>query len=97
MVSKANQEDVFVDVLRELVITISNSAGITESQATDIANDVLQQLRKRYGNQVVYISAKDKAEKNRQILADWNGNNIDQLVTRYKVSRRRIYQILNER
>lgn len=97
MVRKSEEDNIFIDILNDIVVTISDSAGINEPMATQLANKVVQELQERYGSKRVYIHAKRWQKIKQHVLSEWNGNNLDELVDKYKISKRRIYQILNQR
>ena len=97
MVSKGQEKEAFVAVLRDVVITLSDSIGIPESLAAELAARVVKELQLKYGSQRVYIHARNYARKKQQILIDCHRQTVDQLVEKHKVSRQWVYQILNNR
>ena len=97
MVSKGQEKEAFVAVLRDVVLTLSDSAGIPESLAAELAAKVVTELQLKYGSQRVYIHTRNHARKKQQILADCHRQTVDQLVEKHKVSRQWVYQVLNHR
>jgi Mor family transcriptional regulator len=63
--------------------------------ADQIHAEIVEALYKRHGGETVYILKKPKIDKG-ELLALFNGRNMDTVCDRYGITRQRVYQILNE-
>lgn len=92
------REETFLDGLNAIVTTLTTDLGLSEHQAKHFKSQLLQHIQNRYGGERVYIHAKNKRERARQILAAFQaGSDVNELVKRFNISRRRVYQILEKR
>ena len=79
-------ETVIAEVLRSTLQT---------ELADKIHAEIVEALYKRHGGETVYILKKPKIDKG-ELLALFNGRNMDAVCDRYGITRQRVYQILNE-
>ncbi|MCB1723224.1 MAG: helix-turn-helix domain-containing protein [Gammaproteobacteria bacterium] len=85
-----------VDIIFEEVKRAALSLGHTKQQANDIAASADQRIRSRLGSQEPYIHAPDKAKRNAQIFAEFNGRNQKEVCRKWGISRRTLYRIVGD-
>ena len=69
------------------------------AMAEIVGMDKFMEICKLYGGSTVYIPVHSKvtlAERNRQLVKDYNGKNIDALRVKYGISNQQIKRILSE-
>lgn len=73
-------------------------AGVDLALARSIASQVEHEIRARYGADRWYVPAPDKGSRDRQIIYAClrQGRDRDEVARAYRVSRRRLNQILSE-
>ena len=87
-----------MDILREILDRVSNVDGVSNNLLEQIEQDVRRDLG---GDRYYLAKAGEKTHdeasiRNRAIKTDYrHGESVALLERRYKLSRRRIYQILN--
>lgn len=93
----AEHEETFLELLHRLARSISEDAGLTEAQATHLAQCITEHVREECGGQEVYVHMRERRSVRDQVLALFDGRNRDQVCEQLGISRRRFYQILAER
>ena len=69
------------------------------AMAEIVGMDKFMEICKLYGGSTVYIPVHSKvtlAERNRQLVKDYNGKNIDALRVKYGISNQQVKRILSE-
>lgn len=89
-------EDAAIQLERDFVDIVREEIGMSEGFANLFAQALVRGLRRRLGGQDIYIPAPDRSARDAAIRREFNGRNLDELMRRYGVSRRRIYQIAGE-
>ena len=82
----------------EAIITEVLHAKVDRSLANELRDAIVEALHTASaGGDTVYILKRPKINNDRNLLrAEFNGRNIDDLCGRFKITRQRVYQILNE-
>jgi Mor family transcriptional regulator len=65
----------------------------------DLTDNIVERFAEEVGGERVYVSRKPRSawsERNRQLRAEFNGRNHDELARKYRVSKRRVYQLLGD-
>ena len=89
-------EDAIVGLQYELTAMMREATGLHEPIASLMAERLLQVLRRRFGGGDLYIPARDRAERDKAIRAEFNGRNLNDLCRRYEISRTRVYEIVGK-
>ena len=79
----------------EAIITEVLHAKVEKSLAEELRDAILSEIQKQAGGDTVYILKKPKIDRD-LLKKEFNGRNIDALCLRFKITRQRVYQILNE-
>lgn len=87
----------FVSDLQERVVMAASAFGVSRDVAGMIAAEVVTSLRIEWAGSRIYLDkGGGKSERNRAIIRDFkNGESVQLLVRRYKLSRVRIWQIVS--
>ncbi len=90
-----------MDVLDSAAELFTNSLigfGIDENTARCKTTDIIQELAFLFGGQLVYIKKTRNpnavAERNRRIVAEYDGSNCKGLARKYQLSQATIYHIV---
>lgn len=83
-------------VVIEAIITEVLHSKVDRSLANELRDAIVEALHKQAGGDTVYILKKPKIDRD-LLRSEFNGRNIDDLCGRFKITRQRVYQILNER
>jgi Mor family transcriptional regulator len=78
----------------ELADGLRSCTGLKESIANDWARQLVEYLRVRLGAQRVYIPKPRSVDRDAAIAREFDGTNAAELMQRYDLSRRRVYQIV---
>lgn len=92
----AQVEDDALLLESEFTAIVREEVGMHEAFASQVARALVRGLRKRMPAQQLYIPAPDKAERDAAIRREFNGRNTEELMRRYDVGRRRLYQIVGD-
>jgi len=92
-----NSADYSVGLQYELTAIVREEIGFNELFASQIAQALMHGLSKKLGGQDVYIPAPSKSERDNQIKAEFNGRNKEEVCKKFKISPRRLYQIVGRR
>lgn len=69
-------------------------ADIVRENADSLVEMLLAGMRERMGGREVYIPASDKADRDAQIRAMFNGRNLREVMREFQVSQRTVYRAL---
>jgi len=89
--------DVIQDIYAYSLESMKKHHEISEEKASNIALDIAEKTRERWGGIQIYIpkgTALDSQKRIENIKKDFNGSNHRDLAFKYKVSMQRIYTIL---
>ena len=95
-----NNRDVGAELLIDLadhIFDMLTGTGMQESDARAIANETAAKIADNWGGQSVYIPMDLVARmstRNAEILDAFTGNNITELVRKFRLSRQAIYRIV---
>jgi len=90
-------EETFLQVLCDAARSISDTFGLTEAQATEMADAIRRYMQERFGGERVYVHAMSRRELKRRILVEFNGRNRNELCAKYGISRASFYRLAGER
>jgi Mor family transcriptional regulator len=72
--------------------------GIDENTARCKTADIIEELAFLFGGQLIYVKKTRNpnavSERNRRIVADYDGNNCKDLARKYQLSQATVYQIV---
>lgn len=91
----AQREDDALLLEAEMTEIVRSEIGMHEAFASQVARAIVQGLRRVHGARRIYIPGVDKEERNRAIRADFNGRNHAHVMSKYNISRSRLYEIIN--
>lgn len=86
----------FVEELSAKIAAVLVDRGFEAAVAKDVAEDCADYVRATWGGQQIYIqlfSAIDRARRDREIAAMWNGRNTREVCMKYKISATQIRRI----
>lgn len=69
---------------------------LDEKYSEDLAGAIMEDLRREFGGDEIYLPAPDKTARDDDIKRRWSGRNADEICEEYRISRRRLYQILGK-
>ena len=94
-------EDTAVALNYEITSIVRQELDLGEVEAARLAEGIVRGLRKRFTGEYLgryyltdKLSLRERAHRDRAIRAEFNGRNRDELCEKYKISQRRLYQIL---
>lgn len=95
-----NEDDAY-GLLRELTDIVREETGLKESIATQIAQCVLDGLRKKRGGDPLYVpsklTAQEREARDIDICRRLNRNNAPVLAKEYGLTTRQVYRIYHKR
>jgi Mor family transcriptional regulator len=91
-VSDGQDEDSASWLRRELIAIVREDVGMIEGLAVQVADVLLVGIRKRLGGREVYIPAPDKASRDEQIRAAFNGRNLPEVMRQFGVCKATVYR-----
>ncbi len=89
----------FLSSLTKHIASVLSEAGVEESNANAIARQQVAKFAEIWSGQLIYIPKNVKQEvreKHAKIMAEFTGNNLDELAAKYEVHPRTIYKILSK-
>ena len=89
--------ETFLQVLCDATRAIGDSYGLTEAQATEMADALTRHIQQRFGGERVYVHAKRQQDTKRRILVEFDGRNRDELCAKYGISRAWFYRLAGDR
>ncbi|MDT8998357.1 Mor transcription activator family protein [Paucibacter sp. APW11] len=97
--SPAMEADCALQLHRELREMLSEATGLHGAFADNIAAGLLGKLRERYGGERLYVPMPERAveERNAAMRALWRGDNVIELVRKFRVSRATVYRVCKSR
>lgn len=91
------RDDALVSLITDVGEELRLALNITEQAATELAKTVVTGLQKKLGAGDIYLPAIDKAERNAQVLREFNGQNHKAVCEKNQISLKTLYNILNSR
>lgn len=89
----ASLREDFISALRaDIVRTLVQEAVGSERAAMRVASEILGAVQRRYGGEEVYVPRRMVDEQ--QILAEWRGDNRDEICRKHRISRSAFYRLL---
>lgn len=95
--SDALYEDSTANLRRKIVATIGKRIAESEALTALLADLIVIALRDMAGGREIYIPVPDKNLRDEEIVRKFNGRNIKELAREFRLSKRRIYSILESR
>lgn len=90
-------DDSAVSLVYEITASIQEEVGMSEAFASQIAEAITRGIRRRLGGNHIYVpkfnSTQEKRERDATIKREFNGQNRDELMRRYGLSKTQIYEI----
>jgi Mor family transcriptional regulator len=90
-------DDASVSLVYEVTAAIQEEVGMAEAFASQIAEAITRGLRRRLGGNHVYVpkfnGMQEKRDRDATIKREFNGQNRDELMRRYGLSKTQIYEI----
>jgi Mor family transcriptional regulator len=77
---------------RELLAIVREEVGLVGTFAEPFADALLVGIRRRMGGREVYIPAPDKAGRDEQIRAMFNGRNLTEVMRQFGVCKKTVYR-----
>ena len=77
---------------RELIAVVREDIGMVEALAVQVADLMLVGIRKRMGGREIWIPAPDKASRDEQIRAAFNGRNLPEVMRQFGVCKATVYR-----
>jgi Mor family transcriptional regulator len=93
----AQTEDAALELEREFVDILRQEIGADERPATLLAQALVRGLRQRIGGAEIWIPAPSKSERNAAIRREFDGTNLDQVMSRHNVSKATVYRASGRR
>lgn len=90
----AKNEDIAVELQYEMTSIAREETGLNEHAASQLADAIVQGLRRRFGGDYLYIPAADKRKRDDDIRREFNGLNRKEVCKKYNVSKSRLYEIV---
>jgi Mor family transcriptional regulator len=75
---------------------LRNEIGLHDEFANVWSARLVAFLRRRLGAQSIYIPAPSKADRDAAIYREFDGKNAAAIMQRHKISRSRLYQVIEE-
>ncbi len=95
-VSDIENDDDFVESVGSMIDYYMDLRGNPPEDCQALAKAVMQSIRERYQGERVTIRKRTSSIK-RQIRAEFNGQNIEEIMHRYGVSRATVYRYLGRK
>lgn len=92
--SPAQTEDAALLLEQDFVAIVREEIGMHEGLAAIVASALVRGLRKKLGGQELWIPAPDKSQRDAAIRREFIGTNIKEIMSKYGLSRPRVYQIV---
>lgn len=73
----------------------SMDAGLDEAMAVQLCDTISRDVQRKHAGESIYIPKKSIKQRNQEIRQLFNGRNIDLICRKYRISRRRVYQIVH--
>lgn len=84
-----------IELLHVVRCIVREEIGFNDRFADQIAEAIAHGIRNHMGGRDNYIPALDKTERDQKIRQEFNGRNHDEIMEKYNIGRRRIYQIID--
>jgi len=91
----AQRDDEAMLLVAEMTEIVRKKIGMHEAFAAQVATAVVEGLREVHGAKRIYIPGIDKAKRNAAIRAEFNGRNHAHVMSKFTISRSRLYEIIN--
>lgn len=98
MMTTLNRDaDTAVELHRILTASLTRRFGLTELAASALADEIALEFRNEVGGSEIYIPSPNRRARNEAIRAEFRGNNLDDLARKYRLSRRQVERIVNDK
>jgi len=100
MTIKISNDDDAVSLRFEITAILREEIGFHEQYAATLAEPIVNGLKKRFSGQDIYIAKNtrpDVAQRNESIRREFNGRNLEDMMTKYKLSKPSIYKIVSKK
>ena len=81
----------------DLVSILREEIGLVEIFAEQFAAAIAAGLKRRLGGQEIYIPAEDKRSRDEHIRAEFCGTNRESVMSKYGISKTRLYEIVGNK
>lgn len=96
MISALNCDtDTAVELHRILTASLARRFGLAEVVAAALADEITIEVRNEVGGAELYIPSPNREARNQAIRDGFKGNNLDELASRYNLSRRQVERVVN--
>ena len=92
--SPGRSEDAAVQLEQDFVRIVREAIGMHEDMAQLFSRALVRGLRKQLGGQEIYVPAPSKDERDAAIRREFNGQNLEEMMAKYLLSKPRIYEIV---
>jgi len=91
------QENTRISLIKTITRVVREATGLHERFSCEIANSIVDELSKTHGCSELYIPALPKEIRRAQVLADYNGTNINEVCTKHGIDRATVYRYLKHK
>lgn len=88
------QQDHLADLRARIIRIVCRATGLHERLALPVAESICHELSRDMGGAEIYIPSTDRRVRNAALRRDFRGNNHDDIMRRYGISRATLYRIL---
>jgi len=100
MTIKISNDDDAVSLRFEITAILREEIGFHEQYAATLAEPIVNGLKKRFSGQEIYIAKNprpDVALRNEEIRREFNGRNLEDMMTKYGLGKTSIYKIVSKK
>lgn len=97
---KISSIDDAVSLRFEITAILREEIGLHEQYAATLAEPIVNGLKKKFSGQAVYIAKNtrpDVAQRNQEIRREFNGRNLEEIMTKYDLGKTSIYKIVGKK
>lgn len=97
---KISNDDDAVSLRFEITAILREEIGFHEQYAATLAEPIVNGLKKRFSGQEIYIAKNprlDVAERNECIRKEFNGRNLEDIMSKYGLGKTSIYNIVGNK
>lgn len=95
-----NKDRIFVGEACQIIAQeLVDALSIPQEQATEVARQATNSICHRFARQAIYIPTDvqfDLTKRDLDLYQAWNGQNMDELIDRFKLSAVQIYKIVKQ-
>lgn len=92
--SLADEEDVLAALRSEAAKMAGDMFGLQEAQASELAAAITAWLQQKCGGRELYVRARSRKERDRAVVADFDGRNHAEVCRAHGISLATLYRIL---